>query len=49
MPLCSLKTGKANEILGMDVRPTAVVRHGAASENRTPDNLITSEVLYRLS
>ncbi len=49
MPLCSLQTGKANEILGMDVHPKAVVDHGAASENRTPDNLITSEVLYRLS
>ena len=25
------------------------VRHGAAYRNRTDDNLITSEVLYRLS
>ncbi len=29
--------------------PLSQVRGGAASENRTPDNLITSEVLYRLS
>lgn len=30
------------------LRNDAVV-DGATSENRTPDNLITSEVLYRLS
>ena len=29
--------------------PLPQVRHGAAYRNRTDDNLITSEVLYRLS